>query len=62
MFYFVELLVLGAIVSLPVYIITFVNSPILRWSYPNLRGIDSVAPSPVEVMETLVRGKAKPSD
>jgi hypothetical protein len=28
-----------------------------RW-----RGIDTVAPSPVEVMEALERGKAKPSD
>jgi len=38
MFDFVELLVLGAIVSVPVYIITFVSPLILRWRYPNLRG------------------------
>jgi amino acid transporter len=119
MFDFVELLVLGAIVSVPVYIITFVSPLILRWRYPNLRGpfripggwpviipmalapsalavfliasasreellgaigfiavapfvfwaarwynlrcgIDTVAPSPVEVMEALERGKARP--
>jgi amino acid transporter len=119
MFDFVELLVLGAIVSVPVYIITFVSPLILRWKYPNLRGpfripggwpviipialvpsvlalyliasssreelvgaigfivvapliywaarwynlrhgITTVAPSPVEVMEALERGKARP--
>jgi amino acid transporter len=38
MFDFVELLVLGAIVSVPVYIITFLSPLILRWRYPNLRG------------------------
>jgi amino acid transporter len=119
MFDFIELLVLGAIVSVPVYIITFVSPLILRWKYPNLRGpfripggwlvlvpitllpsalalyliasasrdellgaigfivvaplfywaarwynlrhgITTVAPSPVEVMEALERGKARP--
>jgi len=38
MFGFVELLVLGALVSVPVYIITFLSPLILRWKYPNLRG------------------------
>jgi len=121
MFDFVELLVLGAIVSVPVYIITFVSPLILRWRYPNLRGpfripggwpviiptalvptaiagfliasatqeelvaavgfvavapfvywaaraynrwrgIEAVASSPVEVLEALERGKARPDD
>jgi amino acid transporter len=119
MFDFVELLVLGAMVSVPVYIITFLSPLILRWRYPNLRGpfripggwpviipttlvpsaiavfliasgtreeligavgfiavapfvywaarwynvrhgIDTVASSPVEVLEALERGKARP--
>jgi amino acid transporter len=37
-FDFVELLVLGALVSVPVYILTFLSPLILRWKYPNLRG------------------------
>jgi amino acid transporter len=37
-FDFVELLVLGALVSMPVYILTFLSPLILRWKYPNLRG------------------------
>ena len=121
MFDFVELLVLGAIVSVPVYIITFLSPLILRWRYPNLRGpfripggwpviiptalvptaiagfliasatreelvaavgfvavapfvywaaraynqwrgIEAVTSSPVEVLEALERGKARPDD
>jgi APA family basic amino acid/polyamine antiporter len=38
MFDFVELLLLGALVSVPVYILTFLSPLILRWKYPNLRG------------------------
>jgi amino acid transporter len=38
MFDFVQLLVLGALVSVPVYILTFLSPLILRWKYPNLRG------------------------
>ena len=37
-FDFVELLLLGALVSVPAYILTFVSPLILRWKYPNLRG------------------------
>jgi amino acid transporter len=37
-FDFVELLVLGALVSVPGYILTFLSPLILRWKYPNLRG------------------------
>jgi amino acid transporter len=37
-FDFVELLVLGALVSVPVYILTFLSPLILRRKYPNLRG------------------------
>jgi amino acid transporter len=37
-FDFVELLLLGALVSVPVYILTFLSPLILRWKYPNLRG------------------------
>jgi amino acid transporter len=37
-FDFVELLVLGALVSVPVYLLTFLSPLILRWKYPNLRG------------------------
>jgi hypothetical protein len=38
MFDFVELLVLGAIVWVLIYIITFASPLIPRWRYPNLRG------------------------
>jgi len=37
-FDFVELLVLGALVSVPVFALTFLSPLILRWKYPNLRG------------------------
>ncbi len=37
-FDFVELLLLGALVSVPVYLLTFLSPLILRWKYPNLRG------------------------
>ncbi len=37
-FDFVELLVLGALVSVPGFILTFLSPLILRWKYPNLRG------------------------
>jgi amino acid transporter len=37
-FDFIELLVLGALVSVPGYILTFLSPLILRWKYPNLRG------------------------
>jgi len=37
-FDFIELLVLGALVSMPVYLLTFLSPLILRWKYPNLRG------------------------
>jgi amino acid transporter len=37
-FDFVELLVLGALISMPVYILTILSPLILRWKYPNLRG------------------------
>ena len=40
-------------------------APFVYWAargYNRWRGIDTVAPSPVEVMEALERGKAKPSD
>jgi len=37
-FDFVELLVLGALVAVPVYVLTFASPLILRWKYPNLRG------------------------
>ncbi|HEY5658050.1 MAG TPA: APC family permease [Myxococcota bacterium] len=37
-FDFVELLVLGALVSVPAYIFTFLAPVILRYRYPNLRG------------------------
>ena len=33
-----ELLLLGALVSVPVYLLTFLSPLILRWKYPNLRG------------------------
>ena len=118
-FDFVELLVLGALVSVPAYILTFLSPLILRWKYPNLRGpfripggwpviiptalvpsalavylivaaeyesligalgfvaaapliyaaarwynlrhgIDTTAPNPIEVLEALERGKARP--
>jgi len=37
-FDFVELLVLGALISVPGFILTFLSPLILRWKYPNLRG------------------------
>ena len=40
-------------------------TPFTYWAargYNRWRGNDTVAPSPVEVMEMLERGKAKPSD
>jgi len=37
-FDFVQLLVLGTLISVPVYVLTFLSPLVLRFKYPNLRG------------------------
>ncbi len=54
-FDFVELLVLGALVSVPVFALTFASPLILRWKYPNLRGPFRIAGGwPVIIPTALV--------
>ncbi len=54
-FDFVELLVLGALVSVPVFALTFASPLILRWKYPKLRGPFRIAGGwPVIIPTALV--------